>query len=798
MQNFTDSYDTSLPTLEPSGKPPETRITSANFARNLCQAWIRNDLPRSAVRAKVSGLIEGNPPYRSVDLRNAGRADACNVNFRMAEAYEESAKSAFYDVFSEAPTYATVQMAERPEIEINRTNVVTLGFHRLLQTNASWDMTMQGSIQDMVRFGAGPLLFEDGVDWRPRNIQFAYLQVPDGTTCDVNKWEVAGVRVDYLAHQLYDFIRNPEAASEVGWNVKQTRDAIMQAFPESQGGTGNLQMNWEWHQEQLKTNTYSYSARSKTIRVFHLFAKEFPEKGQSEGKISHAIVLADMVQETDVDEFLFRKIGRYNTWQECIHPMYYSYGSNGKHYGVTGMGVKMFGVIECQNRLLCNMYDKVFSPKVMFKPTTASGKQKFLMTRMGDYGVLPEGYDSVQVGLNGLIEEGLAFNRELGNVVNSNLSQYRQNLQEKNGNPLTATEVQQKASEQARLGKTQLNRFYEQLDWLYSEMYRRATRLDITEGDPGGKEALAFQAYCEENGVSRRELSDIECVKATRIVGQGSQYMRQNTLQNLLGIAGTLPEDGRTKLVQDFIASTAGQELVSRYYPLKTPSTLPDDQVAVATGQVADMKIGVPAVVTASQNPLTFADVFLKAAGQALKTLGKGGNPEEVVNFLQLVGPAVAAHVQRLAQDPTRQQQAKILQEQLVKLAKTTEQLTKRITQQKQQQQAQAQEQKKLQMQAFMAQQAMDPKTQLAAAQLKSKMAQDNAKTRQQLQLKRAKTQQDMALKAAKTKQGLALSDAKTATGIVQKQKQTAEQMRMAEEKHAREMESHDEGTESE
>ncbi|MBM2845746.1 MAG: hypothetical protein HW407_1058 [Bacteroidetes bacterium] len=788
----TDSYDTSLPTLTPGGDPPETRITSASFARNLCQSWVKKDQSRSEGRARVSGLIDGNPPFRESALKAAGRADAINVNFRLAEAYEDAAKSAFYDVFSQAPNYATVTMRERPEIELNRSNVVTMGFHRMLKTNTSWDMTGQGSIQEMVRFGAGPLIFDNGEDWRPVNIQFGYLQVPDGASCDVNKWEVAGIRVDYLAHQLYDFIRDGKAATDVGWNVDQTRNAIMQAFPENQGGFGNT-MNWEWHQEQLKTNSYSYSVRSKTIRVFHLFAREFQKKGDAEGKISHAIVLADMVQETDSEQFLFLKIGRYSSWQQCIHPMYYSYGSNGKHYGVTGQGVKMYGAIEAQNRLLCNIYDKVFAPKVMFKPTTASGRQKFLMARMGDYGVLPEGYDSVQVGLNGLIEEGLAFNRELGNLVASNLSQYRQNLQEKNGNPLTATEVQQKASEQARLGKTQLNRFYEQLDWLYAEIYRRATRLDINEGDPGGREALEFQSWCEERGVSRRELADVESVKATRVVGHGSEYMRQNTLQQLLGISGTLPEDGRVKLVQDYIASTAGQELVSRYYPMSTPSTLPDDAVAIATGQVADMKIGVPAVITASQNPITFADVFLKAAGQALQTLGKGGNPDEVVNFLQLVGPAVSAHVQRMAQDPTRQQQAKILGEQLDELSETTDKLVKKLIQQKKQQQASARENQKMQQQAALAQQAMDPKTQLAAAQLKSKLSQDDAKTRQQLKLKRAKTKQDMELKAAKTKQAMAMSDAKTATGMVQKHRQQSQQMRQARQKHEMEMEKQNE-----
>ena len=762
--DFNATYDTALPTLTESGKPPVSRVTSADQVRNLCQAWMRNDQWRAEKRARVTGLIEGNPPYRATDLRNAGRADACNVNWRMAEAYEEAAKGAFYDVFSEAPTFASIDMPQRPEDTINRSSVVTYAFHRLLKKNASWDMTMQGSIQEMVRFGAGPVMFEDDTDYRPRSVQFQYLQVPDGASCDVNKWECAAVRIDYLAHQLYEFIRDPEAAETMGWNIEATRKAIMEAYPETEGGTGNIQMNWEWHQEQLKLNTYSYSAKSRTIRVFHFFAKEFPE-GNDGGRITHAIVLMDVVQGTDTNQFLYKKDRRFSNWRECIHPMYYAYGSNGKHYGVTGMGVKMYGAIECQNRLLCNTYDKVFAPKIMFKPTTASGKQKFLMTRMGDYGVLPEGYDSVQVGLQGLIEEALAFNRQVENIVSTNLSSYRQNLQQKDGNPITASEVEYRASEQAKLGKTQLNRYYEQLDWLYQEMYRRASNPAITETDPGGQDILEFQAYCAAYGIMPEELRSASCVKATRIVGQGSSYMRQQTLDFLLQLSGTLPEDGRVNLIKDVVASRAGQELVNRYYPPETPNKLASDQEAFATSQVADMKIGVPAVVTSSQNPLIYAETFLKAAAQALGSLEQGADPREVYSFLEMVGPAIAAHVQRLEQDPTRQQAAKVLGEQLKEIAAATDQLGKRIQQDAQEQQ-QAQQ--------------MSAKMQMEAAAAQQKMQIDAAKAQQQMALKQQKTQVDMALKQRKTQQGMALSDAKTASDIFRRNR--AEQQAAEEE----------------
>lgn len=783
----SNSYDTALSTLPESGHPQETRISSPEQVRNLVLAWIQSDRDggRSAKRALVDGLIQGNPPYKRSALVNASRADATNVNWRTAEAYEDAATGAFYDIFSEAPTFATILLdayASYTGMEPDKVSewggVITEEFHYLISDDKSWDSVVQNSQRDTVRFGAGPLIFQDDIDWRNRNVPFACLQVPEDASSDINQWETAALRIDYLAHQLYSFIRNPKAASDMGWDVEATRRAIINAAPVGQNGT---LCTWEHAQQQLKQNSFSWSARSKVIQAVHFFAKEFPRDGDSsEGKISHAVLLLSPASTDPADKFLCKRLHRYDNWQQCIHPMYYSQGQGGKHYGVTGMGVKMYGAMETENRLMCNAVDKAFAPKIMFKPTTASGKQRMLPQRMGDYAILPEGYDMQQVAISSLVEEGLLVRQEISRLVSANLSSYRQNLEApKQGNPITKAEVEVRAADQARLGKTQLNRYYEQLDWLYEEKYRRACNPGLTASDPGGKEALEFQAKCKRRGVPAGALLAYCSVKATRVVGQGSQFLRQQTLDFMLAIAGGLPEDGREHVIDDAIAARAGQYMVSRYNPKRDASKLASDQLAFATSQVADMKVGVPAIVTSSQNPVIYAQTFLQAGAQALESLaaanGSGSLEQaaQVLSFLQLIGPAIAAHLQRFASDGTRQGVHKALEQQLKQLASATDKLQQQVEQGFKQRQQAAQKQQQEQMEAgreaLAVARGQDPALVVGMAGVERKSQLDTAKASAQAGLKARKLETDLGLKTAGAVQDMTIKDALAAAEIRRK-----------------------------
>lgn len=745
-----------LATLGSNGQPPESRMSSAEGCVDYVNKLVRDDQTRSRKRALVQGIVDGNPPYQRDRLVKAGRSSDCNVNWRIAESYLGAALGAFYDIFSEAPTYATVTLTdENPEKAAEYSQIVTEEFDRLQRRESGFDFNMRLSQHEMVLFGVGPLIFPDREDWRPQAARTKELLVPENAKGNTHDWEIAVWLCTYSPDRLYGFIRNEKAAKDIGWNVEATRQAIMEAHPKYQDGGAFL--NWEWHQQQLKNGSFNYSALSKAIFTGHLFVKEFPKEGETEGKISHKIVLVSPAASTGTAKFLYEKIGKFDNWDECIHPMYYDIGSGGEHHAVTGMGVKMYSAMEYQNRLLCNLADKAFAPKVLFKPTTASAKETVSVGNLSEWGVMPAGYDVQQTGIAGMLDDGIAFNREVSGIISSNLSQYRQNLQREQGNPVTAREIDWRSSEQARLGKTQLNRAYEQMDGVYAEKYRRASSAKITKMSPGGAEALEFQERCKKRGVPAECLRKIEHVKATRIVGQGSVFERRQALEFLLGMIAMLPESGRDNVIKDAIASRAGQSMVGRYYPTNPENQRPTDQHAFAMSQVADMKVGVAPVITSTQNPVIYAQTFIQAAAQAIESVQAGGNPVEVLSFLEIAGPAIAAHLQRMQGDRSREGALKVLTEQWKKIGSLTDQLRKMIERQ-QEQAAQQQEQAASQM----GDAAIDSQLKVADAQ-------------QDMQIKEAKAQQLLRQKDQKFRQQLAIKDVTTAVDI-QNQQQRAEQ----------------------
>lgn len=734
-------------TLEKGGRVPSTRISDSGGTQSRVQRLAEADSSRSMLRTRVKGLVDGNPPYKASALRDAGRAHQCNVNWRTAESYLSQATGAFYDVFSETPTYATVQTAfGGPDEQALWSRVITEKFHELLSEDDTWDYTIQISQHEMVLYGDGPIWFNDADDWRSEAGLCGELLVPERAKSNTNKWEEAARLVSFYPHELYERIMHEKEAGEIGWDVNAVKDAIINAHPKSQ--EGDSYRNWEWHQQQLKNQAFQYSAESSTVECYHYFVREFPTKEAPSGGITHVIGLRSPTESGNSKKYLFKKERRFENWRQVVHPMYYANDGGGFHHSVTGMGVKMYSAMEYENRLLCNLADKTFAPDAYFKPTGGQSDQAFSVTTYGEYGKVPAGYDVVQVPHLKRIEDGIVMRREMQRTVASNLSQYRQELRKEDGNPQTATQIVHDAQQQARLGKTQLNRYYNQLDWLYAEKFRRASKQGLNSNMPGAKEAIKFQEACLKAGAPPEALRKIKSVKATRITGQGSEFMRQQSLEFLLGLVAMLPEQGRENLVADVIAARAGQTMVNRYFPSSVKAQKPNDHHALAQLQVAAMKEGVPPVITGTQNHVIYAQVFLQAGAQAVQAAVQGGaNPAEALAFVELAGPAIAQHLDAIKADPTRKAAYDALEEQWQQLAKNAEQLSKQY------QQAVAQQQKgrQAQQRARSIQEGVDPEMQLKAAEMREKTAMAWEKTRQSLDQKDQKHRQALALKDATT-----------------------------------------------
>jgi len=728
------------------GKVPDTRMRSADAVQAFTRRLIENDSKRSRKRATVNGLVDGNPPYKPSKLRDAGRADACNVNWGTGRAYLESGAGAIYDLATEPPGFVGIKTSHGdPEHREIYGQIMSEETDRMLSNDESWDYEEQLSGWNMILHGCGPLMFEDAYCVLPRAFGCADLLVPERTKSDLKYWEVAVVCVDYYPPQLYKFIEDPEAASAVGWDVEYTKLVIENALDVRQ--PNNNKYDWEFYQQEMKNNSLAYYDDSLVSKLAYVQWLEF------DGSITQTIVERETTTGTASTDkkggvqFLFRHIGRFQKWTQCIHPMYYDRGNNGFHHSVTGLGVKMLSPLTYENRLICNLMDKTSAPKILFKPTSAEVTQKFQMQTMGDYGVLSAGYEGIQNPIAGMLTDGIAMQRLSSDLIRQNLSSYRQPAEpQKHGNPATRFEVQLQASQQGSLSKTTFNRYYKQKDALYTEIVRRC--FDLNSRDDRAKEV---QKRCLTRGVPKECFGRIEKVEAIRVIGQGTAFQRSEALNALQPVVPSMPEEGRQRWIDDKIAAEAGQAAVNRYNPKQRDQRLANDQQAEAQQWVACMKVGVAPVVTSAQNPVTFAATFMNAAIQAVQSLQKGANLGEVVQFLEICGPAIGAYLKRFSNDPLRETVFKKLLAQWKKLMQMADKLKQQLAQQQQQQR----EQQKRSQAAMSDEQIKQRKAQ-ADIQIKQ------AKT--QAQLKQSEEKHRM--KLVHERQDMAISDASAASQI--------------------------------
>lgn len=682
--NETPGLQTLLP---PDAQVPETRMQNAREAQDKVRRLIDADLKRAKKRSLVQGLIDGNPPYRQSKLNQLGRKDALNVNFGTAASYIEQCTGIFQDLFAEAPTNFVIHtgfgdnLEQREEWSRQMTEIAD----DVLNEDPRWQFLFQNSQRYMVMHGCGPLLFETPTAVLPRWVPTGDLKVDELAESETSYWEFACILCRYKPHELFDFIRNPEAAQKVGWRVKYTRWAIMNAVPLRQ--TSGITRDWEFYQTELKTNAMNSFDDANVIKVAHCFWREFGPSGKP-GKITHAIVEQETnragplpelglneAQRAESTQYLYFSKERYDDWSEVIHPMYYDRG-NGYHYTVTGMGVPLYGAMQFENKLRCNLGDKAMSPKLLFKPTSEAHPE-FTLQQLGDWGYIPASWEMLQTGAAGLMQDGMVMLNEVGRTVSNNLAQYRQSWSKGQGNPPTLGQVQLEAQMQYRVANTQVSRYYKQLDVLYREIVKRLC-------DKGNTDPLAvdFRKRCEEAAIPKEALGKVVKVEANRVAGQGSAVLRQGALDKLMMMAGGFPENGQENIKRDWIAAYAGQRAVDRYYPKQDQNRMASNDEVIASLQVAAMKEGMPPKISSDQDPLVFARVFLTAAMQALGAVPQGADPATVVAFVDQLGAAAAAHIQRLAQDPMRKGIAKQMTDMLKQIGQAADKLKGHLAQQ--------------------------------------------------------------------------------------------------------------------
>lgn len=753
-----------LKTISENGAPPDSRLTDARYAYEIVNGLIDANMKRARQDSKVFGLVSGHPPFRQGELVAQAQAWRCNINWRIAESFLSLALTAYWDVIAEAPSYAAVHVeSDNPDESEEWSGIASEEFDRLNRRDTDLNFMFRRNHHDMVLYRCGPAMFEDTLSFKARPVACGNLLVPDRTQSCTNEWSMAVVRTEYRVDELYGFIRNPKAATMAGWDNEAVRKALMNAAPAGMWPR-NRRNDWDWFSQHVRNNDYYFSTISESVPCAHLFFKEFPKDGEALGRITHCIVL----ESEESDEFLFRKERRFGTWQQAIHPFYYDTG-DGTHHSVKGLGIKAYGALETFNRLTCHGVDAArWSSSMHFQATDATALESLSVTTMGPYIWHNPGGTFIQQQMGQNMDGLMAMKQDLLNTVTSNLAQYRQSLQKTQGNPRTAREVSLDAVNQSVIGKSGMTWYFEQLDDYWRERHRRVMNPNLTMTHACYPEAARYRDRCEKRGVPMTALGRAE-VLATRTVGAGSADERLQAMMRMLQRIGLYDEHGRQKILEDLTRLDVGPALARRYIrPDDKPSREVLEQMSEATQNVGTMKTGLAPMITPSQNPVIYCQVYLKAASQALESITKGANPMEIYAFLSVVGEAIGGQLQRISQDPSRKQVFEVLKKQWEELGKQAKQLQATI---QQMQQKQRKEQARLQER----QQQVKSDAELDRVALNHKLEMTERKTNFMIEDKARKSEQGRALQDASTASSIALSSQQTEAAIELKRKAASE-----------------------
>ena len=731
-----------LETITESGRQPRVRIKDHLSAYTMYRKLRDADNVRSQDRARIMSMFDGQPPYNNSTLKALGQSYRSNLNFGEAYSDLEKALSAYVDLVNGVDRLANIRLnvgADPANLEIGE--ILSEEFHRAF---IGWDRfhyLYNLLAHNFVAYGLGAIFFENENSWKYNVCGLGDFLVPDQTPTNEDMVEFVAVKRSYLAHELFDFIEDPKAAKEAGWDVKEVKEAIKRASANA-GQVGREHDDWEQLQKEIKTNELHYSyVRSPTIPVVHYYCRE------NDGSYSHFIGLRD-----GTGEFLFRRNKRFKKATEAFIFFPFSVG-NGLLHSVRGLGHKIFPSVAVSNRFRNTMIDgALLNSTLLLQPATPADADNFVLSQQGPVTILPPNVSIVNGRMTNIGDASLPILSDLSRQRANVSGAYQlEGTSDGLSKPRTAEEIRASVANQSVLTTSSMNLFYTPWQKFLKEVFRRMIDKNYSEYESGYENVKEFHNRLKMRKIDAKtlkpELLDVEPVRA---VGYGSPAQRLQAFNEFLQISGGFDEVGRQNLLRDRVAARVGDSNVDRYVPPPNAQKLrPTLDAKMAALENAAMSGGKAIPVSPDDLHGEHCRVHFTDVAQNLQMLEQNQQVDErqMLQYFSALMPHCSGHLQFLSKDRSKESEVKQYLKILNLMREFVENTGRRM---------QA-EQEKMQASGNEGQASLDQQR----IQFEAMKAQNS------IEIARAKAQADNEIRIAKAQQEMAIADAKNAQKVM-------------------------------
>lgn len=630
-----------LDSLDEKGKPVKTRLKDVKCALSIYNTLAKADEKSSVNRARIDAMFDGAAPYNQGNLVTSGQPLKTNLNFGEAQRLLDISLSSYVDLYSSLERLVEVRgtLGEQSEIKPAE-EVVADELTHLIRSWPEFHSAYLRLCTTFIKHGVSLAYFDTPDDWKFRVGGFSDILIPRQTPASESCIDVAVGKRQYLLHELYAFIKNPEAAAKVGWNVDEVKRIITQNASTKGRHTGaNRFDDYEVLQQEMKNNDIYQGIQNPTVSILHFWVKEM------DGSVSHY-----MAAENNPKDFMYKKLSRYDNAEQAYVMFTYGVGSNGTYHSVRGLGQRIFSHIQTSNRLRCQQIDgAMLASAVMIQPENQRSLDELQFTFYGAYAVMspnvkivekaiPNLGTAVQPALQDLTQQ-LQLNTDTISTYGPNQSSpYRNKMQVASDIDVTS-----------RLSGASLNLFYASWNRLLREIVRRV--VNTKKRDSAVKD---FYDRCEKRGIPEEFIKtlDVSRTRAVRSIGSGSRADRFQSLRELQGIQGQFDETGRRNLTRDIVSTRVGHDLADRYVPADVEKR-PTVDVKIAFFENQQLQQGQNVPVIPNEMHGTHLETHVPALNELIQALNEGqADPMQVLPMLQAFYQHISDTAQLAAGDP--------------------------------------------------------------------------------------------------------------------------------------------------
>lgn len=656
-----------MPTTEPpdsrladlsSGRPVKSRLADAEHALKICKRFVDDDKTRAARRHKVQACFNGNAPKDISELRNAGRGNDSNLNFRRHRGQVMNAWAPLFDLVWEVPVCVDGDLEfgdSAQDAELMRGFAEY--FHDLVFSWPGFDSVTQLCDLQMLLHGPGILAWQDQWDWRPTPILAGNFYVPDGTSGSLDDCEMAMISTSMSAGKLWRKIEKSKTA--IGWNEAAVKQVIMDS---ALMGSPLRGQNWSaWDAAFKNGDHYVSQTQTRRIDLYTLFVEEM------DGTISQVIIPTTNSGNNKDFQFIFEDKSRYQSWDECICLFPYDIGADGTFHSIKGLGTDIYPFCVLLNDIdnsIANLAVTGIVP--MWQPTTGADVSKFQMVTWGNGKMVPNGINPINLNIGSHLAPALEISRAFSQALGANTAAAHVEDLAAPTVEETAKSAMIRAAERAKVSKGLHTRMTRSRTCQYRQMWARASNPKLRSWHPGAKPALEFQRrcyqLCDKLGVPHEALQAVTNIRAHPSLGLGSAALRIEIVNAMTdpNFIDRLDEQGQNFVLRMKAAAITSLHSVDAIVPSITTTRETANDESFAEQENNGLNTGGKARVSHGQNHVLHLGVHLESMEEDVMACQAGAmDKRDCQQRLEGKGLHSGEHVAILEGNPTRQQEFK-------------------------------------------------------------------------------------------------------------------------------------------